>query len=74
MTLLFIPCQAMPSVHQVTFDYSTLKAHILKTTNDRNEQISDSESRHLVRHTELRKGSCCPTNIHACNYVLYEHM
>ncbi len=51
MTLLFIPCQAMPSVHQVTFDYSTLKAHILKTTNDRNEQISDSESRHLVGHT-----------------------
>ncbi len=35
------------SVHQVTFDYSTLKAHISKTTNDRNKQISDLKSRYL---------------------------
>ncbi len=40
------------SVYQVTFDYSTLKAHILKTTIDRNKQISDSESRHL----EVKEG------------------
>ncbi len=30
------------------FDYSTLKAHISKTTNDRNKWISDSEFRQLV--------------------------
>ncbi len=35
------------SIHKVTFDYSTLKAHIWKTTNDRNKWISDSESRHF---------------------------
>ncbi len=35
------------SVYQVTFDYSTLKAHISQTTNDRNKCISDSESKHL---------------------------
>ncbi len=29
------------SVHKVTFDYLTLKAHISKTRNDRNKQISD---------------------------------
>ncbi len=34
------------SVYQVTFDYSTLKAHISKSTNDRNKRISDSESRY----------------------------
>ncbi len=34
-------------MYQVTFDYSTLKAHISKITNDRNKSISDSESRYL---------------------------
>ncbi len=34
-------------LQEVTFDYSTLKAHISKTTNDRNKQISDSETIHL---------------------------
>ncbi len=41
------PTKLCLSAYQVTFDYSTLKAHISKTTNDRNKQISDSESRHL---------------------------
>ncbi len=41
------PAKLCLSVYQVTFDYSTLKAHISNTTNARNKQISDSESRHL---------------------------
>ncbi len=47
MILLFTPLQALPKCIQVTFDYSTLEAHILKTKNDRNKQMSDSESRRL---------------------------
>ncbi len=54
--------QACPSRFKVTFDYSTLKAHISKTTNDRNKRISDSESRHLEW---LREDSSCTNNIHA---------
>ncbi len=41
------PAKLDLSVYQVTFDYSTSKAHISNTTNDTNKQISDSESRHL---------------------------
>ncbi len=47
------------SVYHVTFDYSTLKAHISNTTNDRNKWISDSESRHLEGSTLLWKDSSC---------------
>ncbi len=47
MTFLFTSCQALLKRIPVTFDYSTLKAHISKTINDRNKWISDSESRHL---------------------------
>ncbi len=47
MTSLFTPCQAQTKCIQGHFDNSTLKAHILKTRNVRNKQISDSESRHL---------------------------
>ncbi len=35
------------NAYQVTFDYSTLKAHISTTTNERDKQISDSDSKHL---------------------------
>ncbi len=52
------------SAYKVTFEYSTLKAHISKTTNDRNQQISDSESRHLDGTTYLRLDSSCTNNIH----------
>ncbi len=41
------PAKLCLNVYQVTFDYSTLKAHISETTNDRNKRISDSESRHI---------------------------
>ncbi len=41
------PAKLCLSAHKVTFDYSTLKAHISKTTNDRNKQIPDSENRQL---------------------------
>ncbi len=41
------PAKLCLSVYEVTFDYSTLKAHISKTTNDRKKRISDSEYRHL---------------------------
>ncbi len=47
MTLLFTLCQGRPKCIPGHFDYLTLKAHISNTTNDRNKQISDSESRHL---------------------------
>ncbi len=47
------------------FDYSTLKAHISKTTNDRNAQVSDYESMYLEGSTQLRKDSSCAINIHA---------
>ncbi len=59
------PAKLCLSVYQVTFDYSTLKAHISKTTNDRNEWISDSESRHLEGSTKLKPDSRCTNNIHA---------
>ncbi len=52
------------SVYNVTFDYSTLKAHISKTANDRNKQISDSESKHLDGTTQLRRYSSCTNKIH----------
>ncbi len=45
------PAKLCLSAYQATFDCSTLKAHISKTTNDRNKQISDSESRHLAGTT-----------------------
>ncbi len=51
------------NIHQVTFDYSSLEAHILKTKNDRNKRISDSESRHLEDYTRLRGRST--SNIYA---------
>ncbi len=35
------------NIHQITFYYSTLKAHISTNKNDRNKQISDIQSRHL---------------------------
>ncbi len=54
------------SVYQVTFDYSTLKVHISKTRNDRNKQISDSESRHLDDYIWLRGRSICTNNIDVC--------
>ncbi len=47
MTLLFTPCQALPKFIPGHFLLLNLKARILKTTNDRNKQISDSKSRHL---------------------------
>ncbi len=40
------PTKLCLSAYHDTFDYSTLKAHISKPTNDRNKQISDSESKH----------------------------
>ncbi len=58
MTLSFNPAKLCLSSYQGTFDYSTLKAHISKTTNDRNKQISDTESVKL-------KDSSCTNNIHA---------
>ncbi len=64
MTLLFTPCQALLNAEQVTFDYSTLKARISKTTNDRNKRISDSESRHLGDHICLRGSDSYKNNIH----------
>ncbi len=57
------PAKLCLSAYQVMFDYSTLKAHISKTTNDRNKYISDSESGHLegivlvVQITYMHKGS-----------------
>ncbi len=53
------------NLHQVTFDYSTLEAYISKTKNDRNKQISDTESWHLERNIWLRTESKCTNNIHA---------
>ncbi len=44
-------------VYLVTFDYSTLKAHILKIRNDRNKRISDSASRYLEDYIRLRARS-----------------
>ncbi len=58
------PAKLCLSASDVTLDYSTLKAHILKTTNDRHKQILDSESRHLEGTTSLRKDSSCTNNIH----------
>ncbi len=51
-------------VYQATFDYSTLKVHISKTTNDRNKQISDSEYRHLVDYICVRGSAIYKSNIH----------
>ncbi len=51
-------------MHQATFHYSTLEAYILKTRNDRNKQISDSESWHLGGYTGLMKGTNCTNNIY----------
>ncbi len=59
------PAKLYISASQVTLDYSTLKAHISKTTNDRNKQISDSEWRHLAGPHVVRKDSSCTDNIHA---------
>ncbi len=50
------PARLYLSAYQVTFDYSTLKAHISKTTIDRNKQISDSESKHLGGIKEIKEG------------------
>ncbi len=52
------------NIHQVTFDYSTLEAHISTTVNDRNKQISDSESRHLEDYILLWGRSICTNNMH----------
>ncbi len=49
---------------QVTFDYSNLKAHISKTTNNRNKLISDSESKLLGDYICLRKSAIYKNNIH----------
>ncbi len=54
-------------MHQATFDYSTLKAYISKTENNRNKWISDSNSWHLKGYNVWRKGSKCTNNIHAQN-------
>ncbi len=48
-----------------SFEYSALEPHILKTTNDRNKQISDSESRHLDDFISVKRDSICTSNIHA---------
>ncbi len=53
------------NMHQATFDYSNLEAYISKTKNDRNKQISDSESWHLGGYSWLKTGSKCTNNIHA---------
>ncbi len=53
------------NLHQVTFDYSTLEAYISKTKNDRNKQISDSESWHIEGFTWLWWGYNSTNNIHA---------
>ncbi len=58
------PAMLCLNENQVIFDYSTLKAHISNTTNDRNKQISDSESRHREGTTCLRKYSSYTINIH----------
>ncbi len=52
------PAKLCLSVYQVTFDYSTLKAHISKTANDKKKRISDIQ-------TSWRKDSSCTFNIHA---------
>ncbi len=62
ITLLFTPCQALPKCKPGYVDYSTLKAHISKTTNARNKRISDSESRHLEGTKYLRMNSSCTNN------------
>ncbi len=36
------PTKLCLSPYQITFDYSSLKAHISKTTNDRNKWISEA--------------------------------
>ncbi len=56
------PPKLCHSAYQITVDYSNLKVHISKTTNDRNKQISDSESRHLEGTTQW--DSSCANNIH----------
>ncbi len=58
------PAKLCLSAYQVTFDYSTLKTHISKTTNDRNKRISDSESR-LIEGKYITKDSSFSNNIHA---------
>ncbi len=55
------PAKLCLSAFQVTFDFSTLKAYISKTTNVINKRISDSKSRHF----QLRTNSSCTNNIHA---------
>ncbi len=52
------------NVLQVTFDYSTLEANTSQTKNDRNEYISDFESRYLTEFITLRRDSTCTSNIH----------
>ncbi len=52
------------NIEQVNFDYSTLEAQISKIKNDRNKQISDSESRHLVDYIWVRWRSICIINIY----------
>ncbi len=59
-----IPDYPCLNIHQVTFDYSILEAYISQTKNDRNYQISDSESRHPVEYIWLRIRSICTSNIH----------
>ncbi len=53
------------NIHQVTFYYLTLEAHISKTINDRNKRISDSESGHLEDYIWLWGRAICKRNIHA---------
>ncbi len=64
MTLLYWhPNYLCLNVHQLTFDYSTLEAYSSKQ-NERNKQISDSESWHLEGFTRLRQGYSWTNNIH----------
>ncbi len=58
------------NVHQVMFDYSSLEAHISKSKNDRNKQISDLESRFLESSKQLRSGSICTNIMQWCAEVV----
>ncbi len=57
------PAKLCQGVYSVTFDNSILKAYISKTRNDRNKQISDSESRYLKDYIWLRGRSIDTNNI-----------
>ncbi len=73
MTLLFTLYLSLSKCTPGHFDYSNLEAHISKTTNERNKQISDSESRHLEDITVLKVDSICTITQGCAEEQFYLH-